>query len=167
MKCEICGRDIKGKGYKVVIDRATLIVCEKCAKSLKAPRYEISSGVSERGATRRMFLPRRTYKSYRLEPEYEIVEDFAERIREARESLGLTRELLARMVGEKESTIRRIESGTLIPSINLARKLEKVLKIVLVVENPLSLMEEQSSSSQKYELTLGDVVKIKKKEKKR
>jgi len=155
MKCEICGSDIKGKAYKVIIDRATLIACEKCAKRYKVS-YEIPTKPIIKKRTSTFYKPRARFT------EYEIVDDFAERIREAREAMGLTRELLAQMVGEKESTIRRIESGTLIPDINLARKLERVLKIVLVVESSLYYGEE-GYSSKKYELTLGDIIRIKKK----
>jgi len=131
-------------------------VCRRCASRLKAPKLEMPA---KKSVPAKVLKPKRTYR----EPivEYEVVEDFAERIKEAREAMGLTRELLARLVGEKESTIRRIESGTLIPNLDLARKLERALKIVLVVESPLYGYEE-SSKEERYELTLGDIVKIKK-----
>ncbi len=167
MQCEICGSKIVGKAYQVIIDRAKLVVCEKCAKTLKAPKYELTP--SKTTTTKptptpsvRYTPPRR--RMPRLTPEYEIVEDFAERIKEAREAMGLTRELLARMVGEKVSTIKRIEDGTLVPTIDLARKLERVLKIVLVVET-LPSIESEEYKTRKYELTLGDIVELKRKKK--
>jgi len=102
----------------------------------------------------------RTRPTRRREENYEVVEDYAERIREAREEMGLTREILARMVGEKESTIRRIESGKLTPSIDLAKKLERVLKITLLqpVSEGLEALREEG---EEYYLTLGDVVEFK------
>lgn len=154
MRCEICGNTIRGKPYKVVVDGVNLIVCERCASKLKAPKWELP----RKSTIRQTPKPRKTRKEL---VEYEVVEDFPERVREAREALGLTRELLARLVGEKESTIRRIENGTLIPNLDLARRLEKALKIVLVVESPLYGYSE-NSKKEGYELTLGDVVKIKK-----
>jgi len=155
MRCEICGNNIGRKPYKVVIDGVSLIVCERCASRLKAPKREV---IPKRTTVHQTPKPKIIHREI---VEYEVVEDFPERIREAREAMGLTRELLARLVGEKESTIRRIESGTLIPNLDLARKLEKALKIVLVVESPLYGYDE-GSERRSYELTLGDVVKIKK-----
>jgi len=156
MKCEICGNDIRGKPYKALVDGVELIVCSRCASRLKGPKWEMSVRKVAASRTQR---PRRPPP--RKLVEYEVVEDFPERVREAREAMGLTRELLARLVGEKESTIRRIESGTLIPSLDLARKLEKALKIVLVVESPLYGYREGGKKGH-YELTLGDIVKIRK-----
>lgn len=88
----------------------------------------------------------------------EIVDDYAERIRNARIAMGLSREILAQMLKEKESTLRRIELGDLIPSIPLARKIEKILKITLIEEVNITTGEYKSSS---LELTLGDIAKIK------
>jgi len=91
----------------------------------------------------------------------EIVDDYAEKIREARERIGLTREVLAAMVGEKVSTIRRIESGKLAPTIQLARKLERVLKIKLVEAYEESEEYRYSEGEEEFELTLGDIVEFK------
>ena len=102
---------------------------------------------------------------------YEVVEDYPRRIREARERLGFTRELLARLVGEKESVIRRIEEGTLEPTVELARKLEKVLKIKLLVPASEVVedleLEYESERPELEELTLGDIVEIRERKKKR
>ncbi len=78
-------------------------------------------------------------------------------IKTARESMGMSRDALARTVGVKESVLRRIESGQLIPDEQLARKLERVLGVKLLV--PAEHVETPSKPS-KYELTLGDVVEI-------
>ncbi len=63
-----------------------------------------------------------------------IVPDYASIIRKARESLGLTQEQLGRLINEKPSVIRRIESGAMVPTPVIARKLERALKIRLIQE---------------------------------
>lgn len=163
--CEICGRAIKGKALRVLVDRSEMLLCPSCAKrhgkilgTYAASRRQPQSVVTSPYRTRPYRV--RTRPTRRREENYEVVEDYAERIREAREEMGLTREILARMVGEKESTIRRIESGKLTPSIDLAKKLERVLKITLLqpVSEGLEALREEG---EEYYLTLGDVVEFK------
>ncbi|OYT30367.1 MAG: TIGR00270 family protein [Thermofilum sp. ex4484_82] len=164
MKCEICGADIRAKGYKVYIDRAELIVCEKCAKRYGTPIKEISAKplLPSKTISYRTPLPRKRESKFMLrEMKYSIVEDYAELIKNARIRQGLTRSLLASMVGEKESTIRRIEDGLLEPTLDLARRLERILKISLITEETDYNMLE-NTPEERYDLTLGDVVVFKK-----
>lgn len=85
--------------------------------------------------------------------------DYAQRVRRAREEMGLTQEVLASYVGEKESVIRRIEMGKLKPTMELARRLEQVLKVKLLerVEEPIGASQPRG----RVEVLLGDVVVIK------
>jgi len=62
----------------------------------------------------------------------ELVEDFGELVRRARIKLGLTQQDLAAQLNEKLTVIKKIEAGQFRPSIQLARKLEKFLKIQLL-----------------------------------
>jgi len=159
MKCEICGAEIKGKAYKVVIDRSELIACWRCANKTKTITDVIDLTRSKRNINKKIMPPKHVRPKRPLIVE-EIVEDYSERIREARNRIGLTRDVLAAMIGEKVSTIRRIEEGTLQPTISLARKLEKVLKIKLIEEYEED--EEYTFGSQsRYEVTLGDIVEFK------
>ena len=63
----------------------------------------------------------------------ELVEDFGELVKRARIKLGLTQQDLAAQLNEKITVIKKIEAGQFRPSIQLARKLEKFLKIRLLV----------------------------------
>ena len=90
---------------------------------------------------------------------YEFVEDLGNVVRKAREARFLTREQLAEMVGEKVSTIRRIENNELKPSFELARKLEKVLKVKLLVEATDEVLERVVTRAQRRGLTIGDVLR--------
>jgi len=94
----------------------------------------------------------------------ELVGDFGQRVRQAREGLGLSHEDLGRNIRERVSVIRKIESGKMIPDLVLAEKLEHALKIKLRV--PASEPNVQPVLSSKPRgTTLGDLIQFKVKEK--
>ncbi len=94
----------------------------------------------------------------------EVVGDFGQRVRQAREGLGLSHEDLGRKIREKVSVIRKIESGKMVPDLVLAEKLEHTLKIKLRV--PASEPNVQPVLSSKPRgTTLGDLIQFKVKEK--
>ncbi|PUA34411.1 MAG: TIGR00270 family protein [Candidatus Terraquivivens tikiterensis] len=64
----------------------------------------------------------------------DYVEDFHVRIKNARERMGLSQEELAAQLNEKVGLIRKIEQGEVKPPIELARKIEKFLKIQIIEE---------------------------------
>ncbi len=102
----------------------------------------------------------------KLAERYEVVPDYAERVRRARERLGLSQEELAIRVKERVNVIKRIEAGTLVPTVDLARRLEKVLGVKLlepVVEEDVELGAGGAGGRRRrgeFELTLGDIVEI-------
>jgi len=160
--CEICGCKIYSNSQKIIIDGAVLIVCQRCAKT----KIPYSARKQEKREFPRKMLDKSTKpittKTKLDEYRYDIVEDYAMRIKSKREELGLTTEILARQVNEKESVIKRLENGKFKPDIHLARKLEKVLKITLLIP------QEQITNEVEYErlhvnqnITLGDVVELK------
>lgn len=152
--CDICGAPIEGRPYVVKLDNAVLHVCEKCASIYGANLVEERE---QQPVARRITQPRRP--AARREAQYEVVEDYAGVIKTARESMGLTREALASYMGVKESVLRRIESGQLMPDVQLARKLEKALGVKLLV--PAQRAEEQAGGgARRKELTLGDIAEV-------
>ena len=155
--CEMCGMPIEGKPYKVIVEGTEMIVCERCYRSIKAKATPIEpKSVKEK--------PKKSVKKQKEAPkkkvvEYEVVEDYARRVREARERLGMSREELGTKVGAGENVIKRIELGRLEPDLELARKLEKVLGIKLV--RKVEYEETVTTKAPKdEELTLGDIVVI-------
>ncbi len=155
--CDMCGSTAREGLYVVELDRAVLQLCERCYRSygsvarlIKAPRKAEAPKQPQRPPTTKQRPP--TPKI-----EYEVVEDFPTLIRTARESMGMSRDALARTVGVKESVLRRIESGQLIPDEQLARRLERVLGVKLLVPAEHG---EAPSKAPKRELTLGDIVEI-------
>jgi putative transcription factor len=92
----------------------------------------------------------------------EVAQDYDQRIRNARESEGLSQEDLAKQLNEKASLIRKLERGDTLPTDSVQRKLEKALGISLT-EGAASTDDDEdySSDSSTGTYTLGDVVKRK------
>ncbi len=88
-----------------------------------------------------------------------ISKDYASRIKNRRERLGLKQEEFAKKINEKESLMSKIESGTVEPNLSLARKIEKFLKIDLVEEHKEN--SEFKSKSSSGVVTIGDLINIK------
>ncbi len=144
--CELCGKE----ALLVVaeIEGGEVEVCPGCAKY----------GVVKRRAGKPQVLPQPLPKPE--EPEYGIVADYALLIRSARELKGMTQEDFAKLLSEKESILAKWEAGTLKPSIETARKLEKKLGIRLIeLDETISVKLDKGRSD---ELTLGDFVKVRK-----
>jgi putative transcription factor len=90
----------------------------------------------------------------------EIATDYDDRIRNARESAGLSQEELAKELNEKASLIRKLEHGDTLPSDEVQTKLEKELDITLSASGG-SEDNEWDGGSSTGEYTLGDVVERK------
>jgi putative transcription factor len=89
----------------------------------------------------------------------EVASDYDARIRQARESRGLSQEDLANELNEKASLIRKLERGDVLPSDDVRKKLERYLDLSLV--EGVSDDDEEWSSGSSTTTTLGDVVKRK------
>ena len=150
MICDMCGS--VGTLYKTIIESAELSVCHDCSKFGKVigiVKEEISEKIRK--------------KAIDQEQEKEVLEvvaeDFADRIKNRREQLGLTQKDFAKKLNEKESIIHKIETGNFVPSLSLARKLERFLHIKLIEEH-----EEKHEKAAKAEMgsfTIGDLIKAK------
>ncbi|RLI17646.1 TIGR00270 family protein [Candidatus Bathyarchaeota archaeon] len=170
MRCEVCGRRIRGKPHKVIIEGAKMVVCGRCA-SLGTPYYEPkkpSITVRRTMTTTGLSLASRKTVSRtmpKIDESLELVEDYSVKVRQAREKLGLSHEDLGKKIGEKVSVLRKVETGKIVPDNILARKLEHALQIKLLV--PASSVEvevpkkEVLASKSPKELTLGDIAQIK------
>ncbi|ELZ85918.1 XRE family transcriptional regulator [Haloferax elongans ATCC BAA-1513] len=89
----------------------------------------------------------------------EIAADYDARIRDARESRGMSQEDLAQSLNEKASLIRKLERGDILPPDSVREKLERNLDISLVEGE--SDDESEWSGGSDTTTTLGDVVKRK------
>lgn len=175
VQCEMCGTET-GSPKTVKIEGAELEVCDDCAEfgteirtqepSTTSTKYSTSSssgssssssassaggsGSSSGGGRRRDMFDEMD----------EVAQDYDERIRNARESKGLTQEELAKQLNEKASLIRKLERGDVLPSDSIQRKLERKLGINLSMGGSDD-DAEWSGGSSTGGTTLGDVVRRK------
>ncbi len=147
-QCDLCGSE--SQLSRSVIEGALLSVCRKC--------ISFGNGV-EIGSQP---VSRRKVDLAVPEIEEEIVQDYAERIKTAREKNCLTQEFLAKSLGERESILQKIEAGHNEPTINIARKLENFLKIKLIEKIELK-SEKKTLIIKDGSMTIGDLLKLAKK----
>jgi len=162
MQCEICGAQISGKPHHILVDRAEMDVCDRCKGFGK--EVERRSPIT---STRRGVAPEAGVSTVRRarhdlfdKMKDELVEDYAEVIKNAREAKHMTQEELAASILEKVNIIRKVERGELVPEEELIKKLEKALDIKLTegVAEP----EVKGRRGESRALTLGDLIKVKK-----
>ena len=168
--CELCGRPIRDprQARRVMVEGAVLVVCPHCyarlvkqgrVKAEEGPRYKpVARRPSGGKAVGRTVVSRKRLPRRILEEEFEVVPDYAERIRRARQRLGWSTKILAEKVGEKETVIKRIEAGRLKPSIELAQRLERLLHIELL-EPVIDEAPSTGGGDEDY-FTIGDLIKI-------
>ena len=95
--------------------------------------------------------------------ELDIADNYTQIIQKARRKHGLSQGDLAMKVKEHLSVIQKIELGKMVPNMRLAKELEHVLRIKLVVltsEPPVPKL----TPGAKKEVTLADVARIRNKE---
>ena len=157
--CESCGRPIYGKPFRAEVDGVEMELCLSCYTKMSSSgrarplRTQPRAGVGIR--------PRRRVAGVRGVEALEIVTDYAERIRRAREERGWPLSVLAEKLRISESLLRKIESGKYKPPIDLARRMESLLRIRLIVpsEEP-----EEFEARPPTDITLGDIVTIRREE---
>ncbi|MEM0496659.1 MAG: multiprotein bridging factor aMBF1 [Acidilobaceae archaeon] len=153
--CEICG--VKAENlYRVLIDESEFNICARCLSKLGSKAIIITQ--QERREEKKPKAKAKPVKTYPPEG-YDLVEDFGERVKRAREERGWSEKVLAQKLRVSIDVIRRIESGKYKPTIHLARSLENILKIKLLT--PTEEAEEEVISKPD-KVTLGDIVVIRK-----
>lgn len=161
MQCEICGNDIKGNPIRVTVEGTVLDVCGKCARYGK-PADKWSPVSRKMLPTEKVIVTRKSRRDVFDKLQDEIIPDYAQIIKKARESKGLTIEELASKIMEKSTLLRKIEREELIPEDAVRKKLEMELGIKLTEKIS---SEDQRGSGFIRGTTLGDVAVIRKKTK--
>jgi putative transcription factor len=148
--CDMCGR--KEAPFKALVEEVELTVCESCSKFGKV----LTTKRPAQKAPHTRHYPAKKEEQELLEF---VGEDASLKIRQKREHLKLTQKEFAKMVNEKESVIHHIENNASHISLELARKLERMLDIQLVEKAKETVVEK----AQKPEaFTLGDFIRVKK-----
>ncbi len=159
MICELCGKEIEDI-YKVDIEGSELNVCRDCSRFGKVIARKVMQ--SEKSKKEEAKQKKKITKPAEPEIVEKLVDNFSELIRKARGKSGMNQQDFSKRLSIKESMLHKIETGEFKPSIVLARKIEKILKIKLVEE-----MEEKEvhllGKPDKTAFTIGDFIKIKEK----
>jgi len=172
VQCEMCGTETASPN-RVKIEGAELDVCDECTDfgteitqeettSSTSTKYSTGSGSSSgtstsSGSTSSGGGGRRRDMFDDME---ELAQDYDDRIRDARESAGLSQSELANQLNEKASLIRKLEHGDTLPSDDVQHKLERALDIDLTAGGGSDETEWEGGSAT-GEYTLGDMVERK------
>ena len=169
MRCEVCGVHLREKPIRAIIEGAKLEVCSQCAK-LSAATWEKEqrsfssipkqANIIDRARPTRPQKPRLTRQA---EEEFVLVKNYGEIVRRAREKQGWSQEELGRAINEKESLVAKIETQKLVPPLAITLKIEHVLGVHLT-EKEQSVTDAKMPDVRSMELTLGDIVVVKKRE---
>lgn len=145
----MCGR--QQATVRASIEGSLLSVCEGCGKYGKiAGRIHVATE------------KKKEEKTIAAEEETEfVVANIGTLLKGKRESLGLKQEEFARKIAVKESILHKIETGHFIPGIGEAKRIEKALGLRLT--ETVEAVENAVPQAKKDQLTLGDMIKIKKK----
>jgi len=173
VQCEMCGAETSSP-KTIKVEGAELDVCDNCADfgtevktqetSSTSTKYSTSSSSTSStssGSSSTGSSSSSSRRSDMFDDMDELAQDYDERIRNARESEGLSQEDLAKDLNEKASLIRKLERGETLPSDGVQSKLEKKLDISLSAGGAGGDEEEWSGGSSTGSTTLGDVVKRK------
>ncbi|HKZ93238.1 MAG TPA: multiprotein bridging factor aMBF1 [Candidatus Bathyarchaeia archaeon] len=167
MRCEVCGRRIIGPPFKANIEGAKMLVCSECAK-LGSVVWEAKAEPRLKKVARRMtapVLPPKRQPPISVADNLELVDDFGNRIRLARERMSLSHQELGKKISEKVSVLRKIESGKMTPDNLLTEKLEHALRLKLLAPVSEPKIPTQALASRPASPTLGDILKVKKEKK--
>ena len=173
VQCEMCGAETASP-TRVKIEGAELKVCDNCVDfgteirtqqpSSTSTKYSTSSSSGSKSTSSTTTSSSSSSGGGRRRDMFdemeEVVTDYDDRIRQGRESKGLTQEELAKQLNEKASLIRKLERGDVLPSDTIQRKLERALDVTLTEGGSVD-DSEWSGGSATGGTTLGDVVKRK------
>jgi putative transcription factor len=161
----VCGRKIHSDPIRAVIEGATLTVCVECSKHGKVILHEEEAPATKKPQAPVSMMQRKRQLVAKVEITQEITEGYASKIRAAREKLGLSHEDLGLKINEKASVLKHIENGKTSPNNLLASKLERTLKIKLLVPIAEEKADEIPKTVMKanQEMTLGDLIELDKK----
>jgi putative transcription factor len=158
MRCEVCGNEIRGRPHYRVIEGAKMTVCGRCARFGSADWDPATERVTARARPSARPTPSRPRSEVEAVEHLELIEDYGEKIRKARQKARMTVEDFAKKIREKESVIKKLEKEELSPDIGLVRKIRNSLGIELLVagETPRVPVATRPSTGR----TLGDIMKL-------
>ena len=152
MDCDMCGK--AEAAVRALIEGSTMAVCESCG------RYGKILTTLQTQQPGRKTAPAAAASVPAEESEF-VVANIGQLLKQKREALGLTQDEFARKIAVKESVLHKMEVGGAAPSIREAMKIGRLLGLRLVEH--ISTIESGIPAAKSDQLTLGDLIKIKKK----
>lgn len=157
--CEMCGKEMPSL-RRALIEGTTMSVCPNCVKfgvEQAGAQHEVTGRSRTTAALEQRAVRGKTRDIYSEQPE-ELVEDYGERVRNARNRMGLSIEELGKRLNERQGDLSRLETGAYHPPDSLVRKLEKFFQIKLM-EKPEAPAGVGGPKPKGGPLTLGDLIK--------
>ncbi|MCL4403528.1 MAG: multiprotein bridging factor aMBF1 [Candidatus Marsarchaeota archaeon] len=152
-ECEICGRRTASL-YTIDVDGTEMRVCPVCAEGKRI--------IARPAPQKARGSPKFSMPRPKADDEKAIVQNYGTIIRRARERMELPLKVLAEMINEKESFLRRIEEEKTVPAGKTLKQLERALGIKLLVEGGEGNDEpERVKGDRKESASLGDFLGIK------
>lgn len=145
--CELCGQESDSL-KKVKIEGTILKTCESCAS--------MGEEVGSSSSNKRKKKKKRKKKSSSKDV---LVNDYGDRIKNARESEQLSIQEVADDINEKESLLKKLEQEQLKPDKPLAKKISKKFNIKLYT-NPEVADYSRNDNSDSRKATMEDVADI-------
>ena len=167
MICELCGSEVP-RLMPTRIEESILQVCSRCQRygevqvSSEPRKKEADQDVVKERIEKRE--RRRKGRDIYTQIGTELASDYDVRIRKARQRMGLDQKKLAAKIQEKKSIIAKLETRSMRPDDRLMKKLEGTLGIKLTEEIEVENVRKTSSSGS---FTIGDLIMMKMKEKKK
>jgi len=125
LRCEVCGHKIHDEPLTAIIEGAKLTVCVECSKHGKIVHQEVAIPQKSLQKTQTpVAMVQRKAVVTKVQITQEPTEDYANKIKAAREKLMLTHEELGKKINEKASVLRNLEAGKMSPNNQLASKLK-------------------------------------------
>ena len=145
-ECNLCGQEFNQLN-KAEVEGTVIDVCNNClrfGRKIEVPQqiYKIQKKIDFRTLEQEDIL---------------LTSGYGEKMRKARESLGLSRVQLAEKMKEKESVIKRLEEEKIEPNEKLMKRIEKLLGVNLSEKYQEMKM---TRSKDKGKLTVGDIIKV-------
>ena len=157
--CEMCGKEVPSL-RRAIVEGTTMSVCGGCVKFGVEQAGAQTEVTGRSRVTQSLEQRARRSRSRDIydDMQEELVEDYGERIRAARQRTGMTVEQLGERLREKAATLAKVEAGSFHPPDALVKKLERELGIKLKEkpEKPAGVGAPKPASGP---LTLGDLIK--------
>jgi len=149
INCDLCGK-VDENLKRAIVESTELNVCSTCSRFGK-----VLGPVSNNIPKPKISTIRNNEEKVEL-----LIDDYTNIIKKGRESMGLSQKDFAKKINEKESVIHKIETGSIQPSLSLAKKLGKMLNIKLIEEYKET--HESLKKSKDVGFTMGDFIKSRK-----